>query len=306
MISPRKNTAKIFNRQLFSILIVLLIGLSTDAGNAISLDSRSFLWKVRSKTNTVYLLGSIHLFKKELYPLNTKIEEAFVQSDLLAVEANINDPRQMDLQKLVEKALYHGEDTLENHVSKETYGLIRKRCEELGLPIELLIKQKPWFLGLTFTSVGFLKLGFDPNYGIDQYFLSKAAGKKTTLELESIDYQFNLLSNFNDLDQELFLLMALRDLDALGKDMDKFLHAWISGDTKAIEKMMTQSMAEDNRLSSIYEVLVYDRNKKMASKVEDFLRTKETYFVIVGAGHLVGEKGIVEILKAKGYSIEQM
>ena len=299
MIKNQKNLLK-------AVLIFFLLGLSTDVENGIGLDSKTFLWKVRSKTNTVYLLGSIHLFKKDLYPLNARIEEAFAQSDLLAVEANISDPRQLDLQKLVEKALYSGDDTVENHVSRQTYELIRKRGGELGLPTELLMKQKPWFLGLMLTSVGFLKLGFDPTHGIDQYFLSKAAGKKSILELESLEYQFNLLSNFSDRDQELFLLMALRDLDAFGKDMDRFLQAWVSGDTRAIERMMTQSMTEDNRLSSIYEALVYDRNRKMASRVEDFLKARETYFVIVGAGHLIGEKGIVEILRKKGYLVEHM
>ena len=88
--------------------------------------------------------------------------------------------------------------------------------------------------------------------------------------------------------------------------MDKFLQAWASGDTKEIERIMTQSVTEDSRLSPIYQMLIDDRNKNMASKIEDFLKTKETYFVIVGAGHLVGEKGIVEILKKKGYQVDQM
>ena len=70
--------------------------------------------------------------------------------------------------------------------------------------------------------------------------------------------------------------------------------------------MATRSMTGDRRLSSIYEILIYDRNRKMVSKIEDFLKTKETYFVIVGAGHLIGGQGIVEILKAKGYTVEQL
>ena len=272
-----------------------------------SAESKNFLWKVRSKTNTVYLLGSVHLFKKEMYPLDRKIEDAFQQSDFLAVEANLDGPIQLDLQKMLEKAIYSdSEDSLERHVSTETYELVRRKAEELGIPLELINRQKPWFLGLMFTSVGFLRLGFDPNYGIDQYFLSKAAGKKTILELESLDYQINLLSNFNDRDQELFLLMALKDLDTLGQDIDKFLRAWASGDTKSLEKMATRSMTEDGRLSSMYDVLIYDRNKKMVSRIEEFLKAEKTYFVVVGAGHLIGEKGIVELLKAKGYSVEQM
>ena len=274
-----------------------------DSGSA---DSKSFLWKVQSKTNTVYLLGSIHLFKKELYPLNEKIEEAFDQSELLAVEANITDTRQLDLQKLIEKAIYLDDDTLEKHVSKETFDLIRKRAEGLGLPLELINKQKPWFLGLMFTSVEFLKLGFDPNHGIDKYFLSKADGKKRILELESLDYQINLLSNFNDHDQELFLLLALKDANTQGQEVKELLQAWTSGDVTGLERIMTKSIDEDKRLSSIYEILIYNRNKNMASKIADFLKMKETYFVIVGAGHLVGNKGIVEILKSRGYRVEQM
>jgi uncharacterized protein len=72
-----------------------------------------------------------------------------------------------------------------------------------------------------------------------------------------------------------------------------------------METILTRSVSEDKRLSSIFEKLIYERNRKMVLKIEDFLRTKEVYFVIVGAGHLVGNQGIIEILKGKGYLVEQ-
>jgi hypothetical protein len=157
-----------------------------------------------------------------------------------------------------------------------------------------------------FASVEFLKLGLDPNYGIDKHFLSKAAGKKQIIELESVDYQINLLSKLSDQDQELFLVLSFKDMDTLGRDVDKLLEAWASGNTKEIERILTRSVTEDSRLSPIYQIIIDDRNTSMALKVEDFLKMKETCFVMVGAGHLVGEKGMVEILKKKGYPIEQM
>ncbi len=297
---------KTFKRLLLVVFILFLFALSFHVQNVIARDSKNFLWKVQSNTNTVYLLGSIHFFKKELYPLNKIIEDAFDQSSIVVVEANVNDAGQLDLQQLVEKAIYPDNDTLEKHVSKDTFELIKKRTEGLGIPRELIHKQKPWFLALMFSSVEFLKLGFDPRYGIDRYFLSKAAGKKKVIELESLDYQMNLFSNLSDQEQELFLLLELRDLNNLSQEVATLLEAWLSGDTKGVEKIITQSVTEDSRLSPIYEILIYDRNKNMASKIEDFLKTKETLFVIVGAGHLVGEKGIVEILKTKGYVVEQM
>jgi hypothetical protein len=155
-------------------------------------------------------------------------------------------------------------------------------------------------------SLELLKLGFDPNYGIDKYFLSKAAEKKKILELEGLDYQIDLLSKLSDREQELFLLYTLKDLGTLSQELDKLTQAWISGDTKGLESIMIRSVVEDKKLSSVYEKVIPERNRNMASKMEVFLQGKETYFVVVGAGHLVGNQGMIEILKGKGYFVEQL
>jgi uncharacterized protein len=195
---------------------------------------------------------------------------------------------------------------LEKHVSTETYEWVKKETSGLGIPIELINKQKPWFLSITLVTLESLKLGLDPNLGIDKYFLSKTEGKKKILELESLDYQIDLLSNFSDKDQELFLLYTLKDLNIMEQEVNKLTHAWTTGDTKGMESILTRSVSEDKKLFPIFEKLIYKRNRKMVSKIEDFLKRKETYFVIVGAGHLVGNQGVIEILKEKGYHIEQL
>jgi uncharacterized protein YbaP (TraB family) len=289
---------------IFSVLILVFLVASSQ--DVFSQSQKNFLWRVGSGTNTVYLMGSLHFFRKEIYPLNKRIETAFDQANILVVEANVNDITKIDIQKLVDSALYLDLETLEKHVSTETYELIKKESGRLGLPLEMINRQKPWFLALVLESLELLKLGFDPNYGIDKYFLSKAEGKKKILELESLDYQISLLSNLFDKDQELFLLYTLRDLNILEQELGRLTQAWISGDTKSLESILTRGISEDKGLSSIFEKLIYERNKKMVSKIEDFLRTKETYFVIVGAGHLVGDQGIIEILKGKGYIVEQL
>ncbi|MGA2315065.1 MAG: TraB/GumN family protein [Thermodesulfobacteriota bacterium] len=289
---------------IFSVLI--LVSLVASSQDVFSQSQKNFLWRVGSGTNTVYLMGSLHFFRKEIYPLNKRIETAFDQANILVVEANVNDITKIDIQKLVDSALYLDLETLEKHVSTETYELIKKESGRLGLPLEMINRQKPWFLALVLESLELLKLGFDPNYGIDKYFLSKAEGKKKILELESLDYQISLLSNLSDKDQELFLLYTLRDLNILEQELGRLTQAWISGDTKSMESILTRGISEDKGLSSIFEKLIYERNKKMVSKIEDFLRTKEIYFVIVGAGHLVGDRGIIEILKGKGYIVEQL
>lgn len=295
------------NLKLLAIFFILiLLGTSVFVQEALSQSQKTFLWKIQSKTNTVYVLGSLHFSKKEIYPLNEIIENAFNQSEILVVEANVNDLKKVDMQKLVERAFYPANDTLEKHVSPEIYELVKKETGGLVIPLELLNKQRPWFLAMTLVALESLKLGFDPNLGIDKYFLSKAEGRKKILELESLDYQFNVLSEFSDKDQELLLLYTLRDLSILEQELGQLIKAWTSGDTKSMESILTRSVSEDKRLASIFEKVVYERNGKMASKIEDFLRTRETYFVIVGAGHLVGGRGIIEILKGKGYLVEQL
>ncbi len=293
-------------RTLSTFCILILLSLSVLVQESLAQSKKTFLWKVQSKTNTVYVMGSIHYLKKEMYPLNEKIENAFEKSDHLVVEANINDAEKVDTQKLAESALYLDDETLEKHVSPQTYDLVQKELERLGVPFELVGKQKPWFLALTLASLEIIKLGFDPNYGIDRYFLSKAEGKKKILELESFDYQINLFCQLTEQEQELLLLYTLKDINVLERELDKLVQAWTSGDTKGVESIITRSLAEDKRLSPIYEKLIYERNRSMASKIEDYLKTKETYFVIVGAGHLVGKRGIIEILKAKGFLVGQL
>jgi len=289
---------------IFSLLIILLFAVSPSG--SLSQSKKSFLWKVQSKTNTVYLLGSIHYLKKEMYPLDEKIEKAFDQSNILGVEANVDNIGKMDVQKLVDSAIYSGDETLEKHLSAEAYEVVKKELIELGASLEVANKYRPWFLALSLASIEIVKLGFDPNYGIDQYFLSKATEKKKIVELESLEYQFNLFSNLSEKDQELFLLYTLKDMKVLEQELDKLVKAWTAGDEKGIELIVKKSIQEDKKLIPIYEKLVVERNKKMVSKIEDYLKEKETIFIVVGAGHLVGDQGIIELLKGKGFLPEQL
>jgi uncharacterized protein YbaP (TraB family) len=298
----RKNYRKLF--VIFSVSILWGSFIYIPEGDCQT--PKSFLWRVRSAKNTVHVLGSLHLAKKEIYPLSQKVENAFEQAEILVVEANVNDMRKMDAQKLMERAFYPPPDTLEKHVSIETYGWVKKEARGLGISIELIDKQKPWFLSMTLVALEGLRLGLDPDLGIDKYFLSKAEGKKKIVELESLDDQIDLLSNFSDKDQELFLIYTLKDLNIMEQEVSELTQAWTRGDTKGMESILTRSLSEDKRLFPIFEKLIYERNRKMVSKIEDFLKTKETYLVIIGAGHLVGNQGVIEILKGKGYLVEQL
>jgi uncharacterized protein YbaP (TraB family) len=289
---------------LFCLLSALLILATPSPGSQSR--QKTFLWKVRSATGSAYILGSVHVLKKDFYPLPAEIEDAFREADALAVEANINKVDAGRTLSVLQGSLYPGNDTIERHISKETYDLARKRLGELGVPIEVFLKNKPWFLAMTLTALELSKLGFDPEYGIDKHFLDEAAGKKKILELESVQYQIDLFNNFSDGEQELFLIYTMKEMDQLRNEMGALTDAWRSGDAGMMDSIISGQLREEPRLSTIYEKLIYERNRELTSKIEDYLKSGEKCFVIVGAGHLIGNKGIIELLRADGYSVEQM
>jgi uncharacterized protein len=289
----------------FVLVPVVLLTVLLSVPQAVAAGRKSFLWKVRSGAATVYLLGSIHFMRKEVYPLPREMEEAFDRSRFLVVEANVSDIGKIDIMKIAEKAFYPTGETLRKHVSAETYESVRRETEKLGLPSNLIDQQRPWFLALTLESLAFIKSGMDPRYGIDLHFLSKAGDRKV-LELESIDYQIDLLSGLSERDQELLILYTVKELGEARKKADHLVEAWQSGDTEGLESIATSEAREDPGLSAIYEKIVLDRNRSMAGRIEEFFRTGETYFVVVGAAHLVGSRGVVELLRSKGHTVEQV
>ena len=296
-----------FLRRIIACTVMLLLIASAGHAAKSAGNGKSFLWKVDGKGGAVYLFGSVHLAKADSYPLPRRIEEGFDKATTLALEADpgtaIGEEAQ---QRMVLSAFYPGNDTLRQHLSKETYDLAARELEQLGLSIEQFAKSKPWFLAMTIDVLELQQLGYSPEYGVDLYFADKARGKKKIVELESFDSQINLLNGFSDREQELFLLYTIKDLAAIQGEMAELMRAWRTGDTKSMEQIVTKALTDYPETGPIYEKLYYQRNREMSGRVEQFLKTGEGCFVVVGAAHLVGKEGIIEILKRKGYRVEQL
>jgi len=268
---------------------------------------KNFLWKVQGNGGTVFLFGSLHLAKADTYPLARQIEESFDASATLALEADPTAAMGSEMQqRMVVSALYTGNDTIRQHLSQGTYDLASRELARVGLPIEQFAKSKPWLLAMTIEVLELQQLGYSPEYGIDLYFAGKAHGKKKIVELESFDSQINLLNGFSDREQELFLLSTIKDMGTIRDDMDGLMRAWRTGDTKSMEQFVTRSLTDYPDTKSIFEKLYYQRNREMAGRIGQFLKGGERCFAVVGAAHLVGKEGIIEILKRKGYRVEQL
>jgi uncharacterized protein YbaP (TraB family) len=287
-------------------VLVFLLPLSALAGTA---GDKRFLWKVSSGSAHVWMLGSIHAAKKEIYPLPAEIEKAFAASKILVVEADQNKVDPAKLQQMIfERGLYKPGESLSTKLPAEGAKKALELAAKIGLPAAQAERMKPWFLALNVSMAKIQALGYDPKLGIDHHFMEAARAKdKPIQELESTQFQLDLLAGFSDDLQILFVTSTLEDLDRIEEDMKKMFAAWTRGDVDALETLvLKEGMAKRPEMAPLRMKLFDDRNVAMAEKVAGYLKTGEVHFVIMGAGHLLGEKGVVELLRKKGFKVEQI
>jgi uncharacterized protein len=266
--------------------------------------SRIFLWTIRSEAATVHLLGSVHVMRKEMYPLDARIEEAFDGAETLVVETDVDGPEGEGFHAFVaENAFYPEGDGLERHVSRETYDLVRQQLPDLSASVA--DRMKPWALALLAAVREYRALGLEPESGLDRHFLEKARGRKRIVSLERYDHVPRLLDGLPDDVLDLFLFQTLSELERAGEEMDAILSAWREGDADRMEAIVTVSQTLHPRLEPVYDRLFTRRNREMTAAIEDCLRAGGVHFVVVGAGHLVGKDGILERLARKGYDVVQ-
>jgi hypothetical protein len=265
---------------------------------------KSFLWRVQSDKGTVYILGSVHVLKKENYPLKETIEKAFDNTKKLVLEVDLNGEDAGTVQRLtLEKGINH-KGTLQQSISPETYDLAEKRAQELGIDIRALSPLKPWVVALTMTALQLQKLGFDPSYGVDRYLAGRAAKSgKAVAGLESVSFQIGLIDQLPQRDQEAMLRQSLKEMDLLDRGLDQIVRAWSTGDAAALESLLLGSMRE---YPAVHQMVIVDRNRRWLPQIEKMIARGESALIAVGAAHLVGKDGIIELLKARGYTVEQL
>lgn len=274
---------------------------------AIASEDRALFWRVDSEQATVYLLGSIHFADESFYPLREEIEQAFDASETLVVEVDVNSPKSMArFQDLMQSnGYYSGNETLKDHLSKKTYQQLQDYLKELAIPPALVEKQKPGIVVLTLAAIQAQQAGLKPEQGIDLHFLSKIKNDKKILALESMDEQLRIFLDIEDAD--LLLQDSFHSLEMVEEEMERLVNAWKQGDEKAMHQLLFEDIVNENAaIRSLYERLYFQRNIKMTNSIKGYLKQKGQYFVVVGAGHLIGDKGIVRLLQNAGYRMTRL
>jgi hypothetical protein len=262
------------------------------------------LWKASSARHTVYLLGSIHLASRDMYPLPGHIEQAFQNSTTLVVEVDLNKMDQGKFQALLmANGMYPPDDSLWNHISADTKNLLVRFCETNGLNPEMFARFKPWYAAVTTALVSVQMSKQEFAAGLDKYFLDQAAQGMRVEQIESPEYQFRVLASMPEAEQERNLRSALKNAGQSSEDFKQLQGFWMDGDAEKLDAFQSLSLRDDPE----YAKRVYtDRNPSMAARAEQCLKTGERCFIVVGAGHMVGKDGVVHLLQQRGYKVEQV
>ena len=270
-----------------------------------SVSQKHCLWVVETPSNkAVYLLGSLHVLKSDAYPLANVINEAYSLSQKVVFETDL--AAMMDpavVAKMMALGLYPEGQTLFQNIPDEMRSSLKKKMNDLGMPMEHFGRFRPWFMAVTLTALELQRLGFSPEYGIDVHFYGRAASDQKEIGyLEPVDFQLDLLGKMNESDQNAFLGQTLKDLDVAAQMADDMLKNWEKGDADNLYAILFKSF---EGYPQIENRLLGQRNIDWVKKIEEMMGEDKNIFVIVGAGHLIGPGSVVALLKENGYQVKQ-
>jgi hypothetical protein len=207
-------------------------------------------------------------------------------------------------QKLLLAAIYDDGTTLQQHLSPQAYAKAEAFCKKRNYQMDQLQILRPWMFTMTMTMMEMKKLGAEPMYGVDYVFNEQARkDRKSTGNLETVDEQLGFLTFMDSgMDNEQ-IIQTIDELDQLSFKLNDILRAWRKGDDVKTEELLLQDLKDYPKL---YQTLISDRNKKWLRSIEAYLQKSDNVMFIVGAAHLVGNNGVVELLRKRGYKITKL
>ena len=265
---------------------------------------RGLVWKIRGPGGgTVFLAGSIHLLRAGDAALPAAIEQAYGEAERLVMEIDLDDIDPAAAAAFTQQhATYGPGDGLRRTLGERRWQRARVEFERLGLELATLDRLEPWAVALLYSVSSLARLGFEPALGVEEQLKTRAlADDKPIGGLETLEYQLGLFDALPPADQARLLELTLDDTAGSLREADALTRAWREGDERALARLL---LREYRRFPGLYEPLVHGRNRNWVPQVEALLRETDDTLLIVGAMHLVGERGLIALLRERGLVVE--
>ena len=248
-------------------------------------------YKISWHGQYAFLLGSIHVGKADFYPMASPIEKAFANSTALVIEA--------DIEKADTVSLLAQYGTASPEMQQKAQQNTAHYCQKMQPLCNAIQPFAPWLQAAQISMVRFAGLGYTAEQGVDATF-SDNRQSKALLELESVAFQFELISSFKEKTQ---LQMLDEAVNATDHEMIELIQAWRTGDEVGLAAIMEQQAGDEDELLS---KLLWQRNHSMSDKMLLMMQQQsdEQLFFIIGAGHLVGQQNIPDLLRQQGATVQ--
>jgi uncharacterized protein len=275
-------------------------GLSLPAAHA-----ASPVWVVHGAHNTLYLAGSVHLLSEQDATLPAAFDRAYADSAKLVMELDLGN---LDESAAASWMLEHGTlpagTSLRSIAGEPRYARITAAAAELGLPAEVVANQAPWVVALELADLDYLRLGLDPQHGVEQQLVQRArTDGKPTAGLETLGEELGGLEALPREEQLRLLDQTLDELKDTPEELHSVLAAWRRGDAPKLAALLSREYRD---FPALYRPLVSARNQQWLPQIERLLNGQQNCLVVVGSLHLVGDGGLLELLRKDGFTPVQM
>lgn len=260
---------------------------------------------------TLLLMGTVHLGPPEGWRFSPAIRKGLDRADRFILELDLRLVTEDAVSSLLaDKVLLQPPNSLLDVVSPETARLLEEndaKLDAMGMPRDARKWKKPWYVALWLLESASVQSGLVASASAESVIF-EALGDRPLLGLETFEEQLGFFDDLSPELQDVMLQDSLRRLDAVVDEIQTLVSAWKRGDEERLEEMARDGIDALPDLEKFYDVMLTDRNQRWMTVFETLLDDPEyarkTIFVGVGALHLVGETGLVHLLRESGYEVE--
>lgn len=266
---------------------------------------KHMVWRVaKAGKTTAFLVGSVHVLSKDVYPLPPLFDTVFAQSATLIEEVDLGEADDVaGMMGTAMQAILTDGTTLETLLDAKVYARVTEKAEAAGLPMIIVDRMKPWMVAMSLSVPDLQRAGFDPSRGLDRHFYERAkAASKPVRGLETAAYQIDRLNGLSMPVQVEMLKATLDDVDTQVGAVKEIVAGWQSGDVVALERLLLREFKD---APEVYQRLIVERNRNWLPQVAE-CQAAAPCMVVVGGAHLIGEDGLVALLGRAGFTVEQM
>ncbi len=258
------------------------------------------LWSIEGESNRVYLLGSVHLLPHGARALPDVVTAAYRTSDLVVFESDLFLIGSVEYEAdELAQARYPAGQTIHDEISPELMALAREKVDALGLPMGILQRYRPWFFAQTLATAQFAHDGFPLDNGVDVRLYKEAVKDvKLTDGLTPPDEHLRFFAGLSPEQNENFLRSALTDLQDSRAEISRILDIYNNANLGLLETLAREMKQQT---PSLYQRLVADRNQEWIPAIAEYRKQKGNVLVVVGALHLVGNEGLLELFRQQGW-----